>query len=158
MMKKDMDDLSIRELDSCGDVPYDLLYMADPSREAVADYLERGRCFVAFRDGIPVGVYVLLPTRPFTAELVNLAVREDCQNRGIGRALIVHAQKTAAESGFRILEVGTGNSGIGQLALYQKSGFTIVSVDFGFFERHYPEPIIENGIPCLHMIRMKMDL
>jgi ribosomal protein S18 acetylase RimI-like enzyme len=56
------------------------------------------------------------------------------------------------------LEVGTGNSSIGQLALYQKCGFRITGIDYNYFIRHYDEPIFENGIPCRDMIRLAIDL
>ncbi|MGX8177137.1 GNAT family N-acetyltransferase [Exiguobacterium artemiae] len=56
------------------------------------------------------------------------------------------------------IEIGTGNSSIGQLALYQKCGFRIVGVDLNFFLRHYEEDIIENGIRCTDMIRLSQDV
>jgi len=139
-------------------VPFDLLHLADPSIEAVSDYLNRGYCYVAYWKGKVIGVYVLLPTRPFTIELVNLAVSEEYQNRGIGKLLINDAISKSREMNYKTLEVGTGNAGISQLALYQKCGFTITSVDFDFFRKHYPDPIYENGIECRHMIRMQMDI
>ncbi|NGZ77469.1 GNAT family N-acetyltransferase [Saccharibacillus sp. VR-M41] len=138
--------------------PLELLLLADPSPPLVEDYLRRGSCFVAESDVRIVGVYVLLPTRPDTAELVNVAVDETLHGQGIGKKLVGHAVRTAREARFRTLEVGTGNSGIGQLALYQKCGFRIVGVDLDFFIRHYDEPIYENGIQCRDMIRMSMDL
>lgn len=58
----------------------------------------------------------------------------------------------------KVLEVGTGNSSISQLAFYQKCGFRIVGVDKDFFKRHYEERIIENGIECIDMIRLNIDL
>ena len=143
--------IEIRQLNPREPFPWKLLYTADPSREAVADYTARGVCFGAWESGKIIGVSVLLRTRPFTMELVNLAVEESCQGRGVGKRLIRHAVETA-------LEVGTGNSGIAQLALYQRCGFSIDSIDKDFFSRHYREKIIENGIECRHMIRLKMEL
>lgn len=140
------------------EAPYGLLYEADPSREAVADYLERGECYAAFMGDTPAGVYVLLRTRPFTMELVNIAVDEAHRRKGIAKQMIAHCVERARESGCSVLEVGTGNAGIGQLALYQKCGFSITSVDIDFFRKHYPEPIFENGIECRHMVRLSMDL
>lgn len=150
--------IEIRRIEKGESLPLGLLSLADPSEEAVADYTGRGDCYGAYRDGSPVGVCVLLRTRPFTMELVNLAVDEAWQGRGIGKRLIGHAVRAAREAGCRVLEVGTGNAGIGQLALYQKCGFEIDSVDKDFFRRHYAEKIVENGIECRHMIRLKMEL
>lgn len=150
--------LEVTKLSKGDVVPYDLLYLADESKEAVKDYMRRGTCYTGWLEGKPVGVYVLLPTRPFTVELVNLAVKKEFQGQGLGRQLIEHAIDTARKHKYKIMEVGTANAGVGQLALYQKCGFTITSVDMDFFKKHYPDPIYENGIQCLHMIRLKMDL
>ncbi len=152
------ENLTVVELKEGDEIPYELLNLADESPEAIADYLKRGTCYKGIIEGKTVGEFVLLPTRPFTIELVNLAVDEEYQGKGIGKALIRHAVEEARKQNFKVMEVGTGNAGIGQLALYQKCGFTICSVDFNFFRKHYDIPIYENGIECLHMIRMQMDL
>jgi hypothetical protein len=47
---------------------------------------------------------------------------------------------------------------INQLALYQNMGFRIAGVDVDFFTRNYPEAIVENGIVCRDMIRLKYDV
>jgi Acetyltransferase (GNAT) family. len=135
-----------------------LLLLADPSREAVESYLRRGRCYVGELAGQVVAVCVLIETRPHTVELVNVAVAEEEQGRGIGRRMVLHAIDVARSLGFRSIEVGTGNSSLKQLALYQRCGFRIVGVDLDFFTRHYPEPIYENGILCRDMIRLRLDL
>lgn len=139
--------------------PYHLLNLADPSDKAVKDYLDRGICYVAYNEEKQIiGVYVLLQTRPFTIELVNVAVDKEYQGQGYGKKLVAHAIEEARDMGFDVLEVGTGNAGIKQLSLYQKAGFSISSIDFDFFRKHYPEPIWEDGIECRHMIRLSMDL
>ena len=79
--------IEIRQLNPREPFPWKLLYTADPSREAVADYTARGVCFGAWESGKIIGVSVLLRTRPFTMELVNLAVEESCQGRGVGKRL-----------------------------------------------------------------------
>ncbi|OXS75814.1 GNAT family N-acetyltransferase [Domibacillus enclensis] len=150
--------MKIRKLNEGEKPPIDLLLLADPSEKIIKGYIGRGACFVAENDNRVVGVYVLLPTRPETVELVNVAVLPDQQGKGLGKALIGHAVRTAQEDGYKIIEVGTGNSGIGQLALYQKCGFRITGVDRDFFVKHYPEDIVENGIPCRDMIRLALDL
>lgn len=136
----------------------ELLLLADESEESVADYAGRSRCHAAFEEGRIVGQYLLLHTRPFTAEIVNIAVAPDRQRQGIGTALLRHAVRTAREAGFRILEIGTGDSGTGQIALYERCGFVRCGVDVDYFRKHYPAPIFENGIECRHMVRLRMEL
>jgi len=150
--------MNIRALRFDEDSPMNLLLLADPSRQLVEDYIKRGDCFVAEMEHQIVGVYVLLPTTPETVELVNVAVTEELHGKGIGKQLVSHAIETARSRGYKTIEVGTGNSSIGQLALYQKCGFRIVGVDLDFFIRHYSVEIYENGIQCRDMIRLSMNL
>ena len=65
---------------------------------------------------------------------------------------------TARSDGFRTLEVGTGDIGVAQLALYRKCGFSVQWIDTDFFRRHYPGPVIDAGEECRHMVRLGMDL
>lgn len=150
--------MTIRPLNQNEQPPMELLLLADPSQELVEEYIRRGECFVAETDEGIVGVYVLLKTRPGTVELVNVAVDERFQGRGIGKQLVNHAVERARSLGFQTIEIGTGNSGVGQLALYQKCGFRITGVDRDFFLRHYSEPIYENGIQVIDMVRLSQDL
>ncbi|TXK72436.1 GNAT family N-acetyltransferase [Paenibacillus sp. N3.4] len=136
----------------------ELLLLADPDEVIIHSYLLRGLCYILELDGAIVGAYVLLPTRPLTIELVNVAVTESMQGRGLGKRLVLDAIEVSRKLGYQTLEVGTGNSSIGQIGLYQKCGFRITGVDRDFFTRHYAEPIYENGIQCRDMIRMQQDL
>lgn len=153
-----MENIIISKINGKEDIPLDLLLLADPSEEAINYYLEKGYCYVAYSGIDLVGVYVLLPTRPFTIELINIAITEDYQGKGYGKQMLQHAIDISRGSGYKTLEVGTGNSSINQLAFYQKSGFVITSIDFDFFKRNYKDSIIENGIECRHMIRLSMLL
>ncbi|MDR7071608.1 GNAT family N-acetyltransferase [Fictibacillus barbaricus] len=150
--------MKIRKLKNGEKPPMDLLLLADPSREIVENYLHRGECYIAESEQQIVGVFVLLPTRPETVELVNVAVLEEKHCKGIGKSLVTNAIQAAKSKGYKTIEIGTGNAGIGQLALYQKCGFRIIGVDFDFFIKHYPEEIFENGIQCRDMIRLSQDL
>lgn len=150
--------IKINVLDDIEKVPLDLLLLADPSEKIVREYVERGTCYVAILLEEIIGVFVLLRTRPETIEIVNIAVREDYQGKGVGRQLVEQAIAKAKEHNETTLEIGTGNSSIQQLALYQKCGFRITGIDRDFFVRHYDEEIYENGIHCRDMIRLSLDL
>lgn len=150
--------MEIKRLEKQEKVPLELLLLADPSKIIVEDYVAKGECFIAENEEQIIGVYVLLPTRPQTVEIVNVAVAEDYQGKGIGKLLVSHAIRVAKTQGYKTIEIGTGNSSIGQLALYQKCGFRIVSVDHNYFIKHYSEEIYENGIQCIDMIRLSQDL
>ncbi|MNJ03534.1 putative N-acetyltransferase YvbK [compost metagenome] len=60
--------------------------------------------------------------------------------------------------GYQTIEVGTGSTGVAQLALYQKCGFRMTGIDRDFFTRHYAEPIYENGMQLKDMVRLSQDL
>ncbi|GGG13722.1 GNAT family N-acetyltransferase [Paenibacillus abyssi] len=151
-------DIVIRPLKITDEIPYHLLLLADPAKHLVDDYLSRGLCFVATIENKTVGVFVLIHTHPRTVEIVNIAVKEDFQGKGIGRKLVERALEEARKLHANRIEIGTGNSSLKQLALYQKCGFRVHGIDFDFFIRNYEEEIYEDGIQCRDMIRLKKDL
>ncbi|MCG3086864.1 GNAT family N-acetyltransferase [Sporosarcina cyprini] len=150
--------MEIRRLGNAETPPYDLLLLADPSLVLVERYLKEGECFLYEMDGEIIGVFVLLMLNPETVEIKNVAVSEAMQGKGIGKQLVQAAIRLADEIGYRNVEIGTGNSSVNQLALYQKCGFRIVEIIHDFFTFHYKEEIVENGIVCRDMIRLRMEL
>lgn len=155
-MKKEK--LMIRTLQRDENPPYELLFLADPSHDYIADYLRRGSCFVAEIRGTVVGVYVLLETRPATVELMNIAVEEAIQGKGYGKKLLLDAIEKAKSTGAKSIEVGTGNSSLSQLGLYQLCGFRLSSIERDYFVYRYDDKIVENGIQCRDMVRLTMEL
>lgn len=91
-------------------------------------------------------------------EVTNIAVDESEQGKGFGKALLRYAELVTRELGFEKLVIGTGNSSLAQLALYQKEGFEIREIQRDFFTMNYTEPIFENGIQCKHMIILEKNL
>lgn len=140
--------------------PLELLLLADPERAAIERYLSKSQVF-ALRAGDEriVGVIVLTPLpAPDEIEIKNIAVAEDQQGQGLGRALLSFAVAEARRQGMRAIEIGTGNSSLGQLALYQKTGFRMHRIDRDFFTRNYAAPIFENGIQCRDMVILRLEL
>ncbi|WP_079913676.1 GNAT family N-acetyltransferase [Paenibacillus sp. 32352] len=148
----------IRELKPGEPYPMDLLLLADPEEPVIRTYIDRCRCYVMEHEGVIAGVVALLPTRPLTVEIMNIAVLENMQGQGLGKRLLTHAIQAAKEQGCHTIEIGTGNSSVGQLHLYQRCGFRIHGVDMDYFVRNYEEPIYENGLQCRDMIRLKQEL
>jgi ribosomal protein S18 acetylase RimI-like enzyme len=140
------------------EIPWDLLLDADPSRQRVASYLSDDLTRVAKLGDEIIGVYALARHDPITFELMNIAVREVYQGTGLGRRLLGHAIGLAESKGARIIDVGTGNSSFAALAFYQRAGFRIVGVIPNFFVDNYAEPIVENGIRCVDMVRLRLTL
>ncbi|WP_081106470.1 GNAT family N-acetyltransferase [Bacillus pumilus] len=148
--------IQIRRLSHDQPLPMDLLLLADPSKKKVLAYVQSGSCYAAFHEEDVIGVYVLTSLSQHTVEIMNVAVKESWQGRGIGKQLVRHAIAEAKVAGFHTIEIGTGNSSIQQLALYQKCGFRLTSIDRDFFLKHYDEPIYENGIQCIDMVRLSL--
>ncbi len=136
----------------------DLLILADPSEEMIQKYLSDGETYIAEIEGNVVGIYVFVSSGEGTAEIMNISVRDKFQGKGIGKKLILDAINRIKQAGYTRIEIGTGNSSISQLALYQKCGFRITGIDRDFFILNYPDVIMENGIQCVDMIRLSLDL
>lgn len=133
-------------------LPYDLLLLADPSREMVDCYVHASDVFVARQNSATVGVIVLQAIAPETVEIKNVAVREELQGHGIGSRLIEHVIQNVVRHKHKRICIGTANSSIGQLYLYQKLGFEISEIRWNYFTNNYAEPIVENGIQAKHMV------
>ncbi|MCD7937592.1 MAG: GNAT family N-acetyltransferase [Tannerellaceae bacterium] len=139
--------------------PYSLLLLADPSEEMVNGYIYSSDCLVAMVDGIVRGVVVVQKQTEESAEVMNLAVEEAFQRRGIARQLLQYVSDSwAPANGITILRVCTGTSAPGPLMLYQQEGFDLKELDRDYFVRHYPEPIFENGVQCRHRLILEKEL
>ncbi|MGB6179562.1 GNAT family N-acetyltransferase [Carnobacterium sp.] len=150
--------MRIREWNKNESIPINLLLLADPSYSSIDECVRRGDCFIAEEEEEIIGIFILLPTRFRTIEIVNVAVVKERQGKGIGKELVKSAIEKARQAGYKTIEVGTGNSSLEQLALYQKCHFRMISVDSDFFTKAYTEEIYENGIQCRDMIRLSQDL
>ena len=93
------------------------------------------------------------------AELMNLAVDESYQRRGIARRLLRFiSDEWAPANHLSCLKVCTGTSAPGPLMLYQQEGFDLKVLDRDYFVRNYPEPIWENGVQCRHRLILEKEL
>lgn len=149
--------MGLNNITNSNNIPMDLLLLADPSEKSIEAYIHKGQTYLWEEDDA-IGIYVLMDTKPKTMELMNISISEKYQGKGYGKKLLNHCIKTARELGAEVLEVGTGNSSISQLAFYQKAGFRIMEIEFDFFIKNYDEEIYENGIQCRDMIRLSMIL
>lgn len=150
--------MTIREIFEIEEAHMKLLLTADPSEENVKKYLNNGRILGGYIDNDLVGIYILIKVSQDTFEIANIAVEELHQGKGYAKEMIRDAISNSKVWGANKLMIGTGNSSINQLALYQKCGFRIIGVERDFFIKNYDEPIFENGIPCVDMIRLSMDI
>ncbi|QQK74619.1 GNAT family N-acetyltransferase [Salicibibacter cibarius] len=148
----------IFECKNTEDVPMRLLLIADPEEKMIESYIHRSRCFLMKHDNNIIGVYVLLATRPNTVEIMNIALTQTMQGKGLGEKLLRHALETARNFGYKTVEIGTGSTGTSQLYLYQKCGFRMVGVEVDYFLRNYDMPLYENGLRIRDMVRLSQTL
>lgn len=153
-----MDNLIIQQLINRDQIPWDILLLADPSKENVQKYLEKGELYVTLLENKIIGGYIIVKKSKDIIEIKNIAVDKKYQGQGIGKRLVSDIISRAKTNRAKRIEVGTGNSSIQQLAFYKNCGFKVVGVDKGFFTRNYKEEIIENGIKCVDMIQLAIDL
>ncbi|MBX2925225.1 MAG: GNAT family N-acetyltransferase [Chitinophagaceae bacterium] len=140
------------------ELPYELLLLADPSKDLVDKYLEQSDIFTAKQIDEIIGVIVLFPLTAETVEIKNIAVKPAFQGQGTGSYLIKNVIRFALLNGYKTICIGTANSSVGQLYLYQKLGFEITDIKRNFFTDNYAEPIYENGIQAKHMLVLTRPL
>ena len=111
----------------------ELLLSADPDLISIQRYLPNSSIIVCIEKNLCVGIAVLsISDNHF--ELKNIAVMSDFQGQGIAKHLILEVSQLAKKLGANRLEVGTVNSSLDQLALYQKCGFRITHIEKDFFD------------------------
>jgi aminoglycoside 6'-N-acetyltransferase I len=133
-------------------IPYDLLLIADPSKDNIDKYIWNSAIYKAELNGQPIGYYVLHDVDDVTTEIKNIVVDDKFQGQGIGAYMLNDAIAKSRLKGASKIIIGTGNSSLGQLYLYQKVGFRITEIKKDYFKENYEQPIIENGIECCDLI------
>ena len=123
-----------------------LLLEADPSKGMVETYLENSDLLEVRQQKELIGILVLKSIDEQTSEIMNLSVREDYQQKGIGRKLIEQAMAFSRAKNDRKIMIATGTTSLSALLLYQKCGFRVEAVERDYFTQHYAETLIENGV------------
>lgn len=150
--------IAFLQLEEDDQKPYDLLLLADPSRALVEAYVSKSAIFIAKLKDEIIGVVVLFPISKSVAEIKNIAVTPAFQRQGVGQFLIENVLAFAKNKMISKMLIGTANSSLGQLHLYQKLGFEITEIRKEFFINNYPEPLYENGIQAKHMIMLTKEM
>jgi len=81
----------------------------------------------AFEDEDMLGCCMLVEEKPGTVRLRQMAVLNDLQGKGIGRALMNFAENLARDSGYRILSMHARKNSVG---FYEKMGYNISGDEF----------------------------
>jgi GNAT superfamily N-acetyltransferase len=98
--------------------------LARECRDLAAAYPAPGALLVAYRDGQPIGCVGLAPRLPAgTAEVKRLYVRP-AHRGGIGRVLMSHAHRHAAQHGFTRLVLDVLPARANVIEFYRRLGYT----------------------------------
>jgi len=81
----------------------------------------------AFEDDRLLGCCMLVEERPGTLRLRQMAVLNDLQGKGIGRALMQFAENLARDHGYKVLMMHARKNALG---FYEKMGYKIKSEEF----------------------------
>ena len=150
--------MEIKEVSDYNIIPINLLLLADPEVEHINTYLPTSTIFAVFSEQKIIGVIVFSPISDMAVEIMNVAVQTEHQGKGIGKALLTHTIDHITSQGYKKIEIGTGNTSINQLFLYQKLGFRISGIIHDYFVDTYQNEIYENGIQCRDMIRLEKEI
>jgi GNAT superfamily N-acetyltransferase len=81
----------------------------------------------AFEDEDILGCCMLVEENPQTVRLRQMAVLNDLQGKGIGRALMTFAENIARDRGYKKLSMHARKNAIG---FYEKMGYNVASDEF----------------------------
>ena len=81
----------------------------------------------AFEDEEILGCCMLVEENPVLVRLRQMAVLNDLQGKGIGRAIMSFAENIARDRGYKILAMHARKNAVG---FYEKMGYTVASEEF----------------------------
>jgi ribosomal protein S18 acetylase RimI-like enzyme len=128
-------------------LPFDLLLLADETKEAIEKYIHSSDVYVVRETEMkaPIASFVLYPVNKDRLEIKNIAVAESLQSKGLGSLLLHQIELIARNACYREILVGTPDVALPQIHFYEKNGYVKFELKTGFYTTNYPEPIIENG-------------
>ena len=81
----------------------------------------------AFEDDQMLGCCMLVEEKPGTVRLRQMAVLNNLQGKGIGRALMTFAENLARDAGYKVLSMHARKNAVG---FYEKMGYKVASDEF----------------------------
>lgn len=90
-------------------------------------------CLIAVLDNQPVGCVAVAPLTSGTGEIKRMYVTSGGRGRGIGRALLEHAEQLGAALGYRALRLETGTEQPEAVRLYGQHGWVVIPC-YGYFK------------------------
>jgi len=133
-----------------------LLLLADEQENMIDLYLDRGTMIVLVDGTNVIGECVVTDEGDGVLEIQNLAVAEQFQKRGYGKALIEFVAEHYRNR-YKELQVGTGDSLL-TVPFYEHCGFVLHHVIKNYIVDHYDHPIIEGGKQLIDKVYLRRKL
>lgn len=126
----------------------ELLLEADPEKEIVQRYLEKGELYVGGDEGKTVCVCVVIKYDENTCELKNIATLPESRGKGFAGKLIKYIFEVYKNQ-FKRMIVGTTEN---MIPFYVLNGFTQYHHTVkNFFIDNYKEEIWDGNLQCIDM-------
>lgn len=93
-----------------------------PMSEDYASRIAAGEAFVLDDGGAILGIAILIDQPP-ALMIDNIAIAPNAQGKGLGRAILAHAERTARDKGHKTLRLYTNVAMTRNIAIYRKAGF-----------------------------------
>lgn len=149
--------LRLSQMEAGRKPPLDLLLLADPSEVRIKGYLSTAEVWLVHQEHHLLGCCVI-SSKDQKAIIENIAVYPAYRGLGIGQLLLENSIQISKAQGLEKLEIATASTSVKQLYLYQKMGFKIQHVNKNYFVRHYPDPLMENGLVVKDQLVLELDL
>lgn len=153
-----MENFTLKKIDAHSKIPYGLLLLADETTEAINRYIFKSDIYLFKDSQQDIAVMALYKHSDAELEIKNIAVIKSYRSKGIGSILINKAKEIAKKNHYKLLTVGTSDTGFQQIRFYEKNGFMKTGIRKNFFIENYPDPIYENGLQMRDMILLTHHL
>ena len=134
----------------------EMLLMAEPQRDVIESYLDRGEMFVLVNGGDVCAVCVVELLKNRKCELRNIATRVEERGKGYAKSLIRHVCEHYGNQ-CDTMYAGTGNSRK-TLEFLGKCGFVNSHIAANYYAEHYREPVYEGDVKLTDKIYLKKQL
>lgn len=134
----------------------ELLLIGDEQEDMILRYLERCELYALCDEDEVCGVCAVTDEGGGVLEIKNIAIRHECQGRGLGK-LIIELISVRYSGRYSVLRAGTGDSPF-TVPFYENCGFTRAYTIPDFFTDNYDHPIFEGGVQLRDMIYFEKEI
>ena len=148
--------MKIQQIRRDKDEYMEMLLMADPCKDVINSYLDKGEMFALVNGGDVCAVCVVELLKNRKCELKSIVTRKEEQGKGYAKYLLRHVCEHYGNQ-CDTMYAGTGNRRK-TLEFLGKCGFVNSHIVANYYPEHYREPIYEGGVRLTDKIYLKKQL